>query len=315
MLAGCLDIKSVDQGGALRALLRRFNIPIVTFVDVPGFLPGTAQEYGGIIKHGAKLLYAFAEATVPKITVITRKAYGGAYDVMSSKHLRGDVNLRLANGEIAVMGPDGAVNIVFREGDQGGQDPPGAQGFLEYKAKFANPLPSPGFTHVIQPHETRRRICRSLVMLATRRSRIRGASTATSRSEAGATCRSGSVEHRLRYGVDRGPAQLAPLGKVVAAAAVQGGAVVPDHQVAGLPLVHVDALASRRVLDQVGQEHAAFGGRPADDLARVDADEQHLALRSGMGVDERPDMRAGISFFCASVWKASSPSSRRVCGL
>ena len=104
-----------DQGCPLRALLRRLQHPVVTFVDVPGFMPGTAQEYGGIIKHGAKLLYAYAECTVPKVTVITRKAYGGAYDVMSSKHLRGDVNLAWPSAEIAVMGPKGAVEIIFRE--------------------------------------------------------------------------------------------------------------------------------------------------------------------------------------------------------
>ena len=109
------------QGGALRALLRRFNIPLVTFVDVPGFLPGTAQEFGGIIRHGAKLLYAYCEATVPKVTVITRKAYGGAYDVMSSKHIRGDFNFAYPSAEIAVMGPDGAVNIVFRRRDREGR--------------------------------------------------------------------------------------------------------------------------------------------------------------------------------------------------
>jgi propionyl-CoA carboxylase beta chain len=154
------------QGGALRALLRRFNIPVVTFVDVPGFMPGTAQEYGGIIKHGAKLLYAYAECTVPKVTVITRKAYGGAYDVMSSKHLRGDVNFAWPNAEIAVMGAKGAVEIIFRE-DKG--DPAKlAAKEAEYKARFANPFVagSRGFIDdVIQPHETRKRICRSLAML------------------------------------------------------------------------------------------------------------------------------------------------------
>jgi propionyl-CoA carboxylase beta chain len=115
VLAACLDIEASPQGRALRALLRCFNIPILTFVDVPGFLPGTAQEYGGIIKHGAKLLFAYAEATVPKVTVITRKAYGGAYDVMASKHLRGDFNYAWPTAEIAVMGAKGAVEIIFRE--------------------------------------------------------------------------------------------------------------------------------------------------------------------------------------------------------
>ena len=114
VLAGCLDIDSSRKAARFVRFCDCFNIPIVTFVDVPGFLPGTAQEYGGIIKHGAKLLYAFTEATVPKVTVITRKAYGGAYDVMSSKHLRGDVNYAWPTAEIAVMGPKGAVEIIFR---------------------------------------------------------------------------------------------------------------------------------------------------------------------------------------------------------
>ena len=114
VLAGVLDINSVEEGGALCALLRCLRFPIITFVDVPGFLPGTAQEYSGIIKHGAKLLFAYAEATVPKITVITRKAYGGAYDVMASKHLRGDLNYAWPTAEIAVMGAKGAVEIIFR---------------------------------------------------------------------------------------------------------------------------------------------------------------------------------------------------------
>src|SRR5262245_63860557 len=113
-LAGCLDIDASIKGARFVRFCDCFNIPIVTFVDVPGFLPGTAQEYGGIIKHGAKLLYAYVEATVPKVTVITRKAYGGAYDVMASKHVRADINLAYPTAEIAVMGPEGAVNIVYR---------------------------------------------------------------------------------------------------------------------------------------------------------------------------------------------------------
>jgi propionyl-CoA carboxylase beta chain len=143
-----------------------FNIPIVTFVDVPGFLPGTAQEYGAIIKHGAKLLFAFAEATVPKVTLITRKAYGGAYDVMSSKHLRGDVNFAWPSAEIAVMGPKGAVEIIFRA-DLG--DPAKIDARTEeYREKFANPFvaASRGFIDdVIQPRTTRRRLARALHML------------------------------------------------------------------------------------------------------------------------------------------------------
>ncbi|OHC62090.1 MAG: methylmalonyl-CoA carboxyltransferase [Rhodocyclales bacterium GWA2_65_20] len=166
VMAGCLDIKSAVKGGRFVRFCDAFNIPIVTFVDVPGFMPGTAQEYGGIIKHGAKLLYAYAECTVPKVTVITRKAYGGAYDVMASKHLRGDVNFAWPTAEIAVMGPKGAVEIIFREEKH---DPAKlAQREKEYKEKFANPFVAGarGFIDdVIQPHETRKRICRSLVML------------------------------------------------------------------------------------------------------------------------------------------------------
>ncbi len=166
VLAGCLDIKSAIKAARFVRFCDAFNIPLVTFVDVPGFLPGTAQEYGGIIKHGAKLLYAYAECTVPKVTVITRKAYGGAYDVMSSKHLRGDVNFAWATAEIAVMGPKGAVEIIFRK-DIG--DPQKiAERTEEYRKKFANPFiaGSRGYIDdVIMPHETRKRICRSLAML------------------------------------------------------------------------------------------------------------------------------------------------------
>jgi propionyl-CoA carboxylase beta chain len=166
VLAGCLDIRSSIKAARFVRFCDAFNIPVVTFVDVPGFMPGTAQEYGGIIKHGAKLLYAYAECTVPKVTIITRKAYGGAYDVMSSKHLRGDVNFAWPNAEIAVMGPKGAVEIIFRE-DKADQAKLVARE-AEYKARFANPFVagSRGYIDdVIQPHETRRRICRSLAML------------------------------------------------------------------------------------------------------------------------------------------------------
>ena len=166
VLAGCLDIDSSKKAARFVRFCDAFNIPIITLVDVPGFLPGTAQEYGGIIKHGAKLLYAYAEATVPKITLITRKAYGGAYDVMSSKHLRGDVNLAWPTSEIAVMGPKGAVEIIFRA-DMGDQEKIDAQ-TEKYRSKFANPFVagSRGFIDdVILPHSTRKRICRSLAML------------------------------------------------------------------------------------------------------------------------------------------------------
>ncbi len=166
VLAGCLDIDSSRKAARFVRFCDCFNIPIVTFVDVPGFLPGTAQEYGGIIKHGAKLLFAYAEATVPKVTLITRKAYGGAYDVMSSKHLRGDVNFAWPSAEIAVMGPKGAVEIIFRQ-DMADADAI-AQRTEEYRQRFANPFIAGrrGFIDdVIMPHETRLRICKSLRML------------------------------------------------------------------------------------------------------------------------------------------------------
>ncbi|MCC7151420.1 MAG: acyl-CoA carboxylase subunit beta [Rubrivivax sp.] len=170
VLAGCLDIRSSIKAARFVRFCDAFNIPVVTFVDVPGFLPGTAQEYGGIITHGAKLLYAYAECTVPKVTVITRKAYGGAYDVMSSKHLRGDVNFAWPNAEIAVMGAKGAVEIIFRE-DKGDLAKLAARE-AEYKARFANPFVAGArgyIDDVIQPHETRKRICRSLAMLQHKR--------------------------------------------------------------------------------------------------------------------------------------------------
>ena len=166
VLAGCLDIQSSVKAARFVRFCDAFSIPILTFVDVPGFLPGTAQEYGGIIRHGAKLLYAYAECTVPKVTVITRKAYGGAYDVMASKHLRGDVNLAWPTAEIAVMGPKGAVEIIFRE-DIGDEEKI-AQRTEEYRQKFANPFVAGhrGFIDdVILPRDTRRRLCRSLSML------------------------------------------------------------------------------------------------------------------------------------------------------
>jgi propionyl-CoA carboxylase beta chain len=170
VLAGCLDIDSSRKAARFVRFCDCFNIPIVTFVDVPGFLPGTAQEFGAIIKHGAKLLYAFAEATVPKVTLITRKAYGGAYDVMSSKHLRGDVNYAWPSAEIAVMGPKGAVEIIFRAD---ANDPRKIEARTEeYREKFANPFvaASRGFIDdVILPRETRLRICRSLAMLRHKR--------------------------------------------------------------------------------------------------------------------------------------------------
>jgi propionyl-CoA carboxylase beta chain len=170
VLAGCLDIDSSRKAARFVRFCDCFNIPIVTFVDVPGFLPGTAQEYGGIIKHGAKLLFAFAEATVPKVTLITRKAYGGAYDVMSSKHLRGDVNFAWPSAEIAVMGPKGAVEIIFRA-DLADAEAIEARA-QEYREKFANPFvaASRGFIDdVILPRDTRGRLARVLAMLRSKR--------------------------------------------------------------------------------------------------------------------------------------------------
>ncbi|MCH8172593.1 MAG: acyl-CoA carboxylase subunit beta [Proteobacteria bacterium] len=166
VLAGCLDINSSKKGARFVRFCDAFSIPILTFVDVPGFLPGTAQEHGGIIKNGAKLLYAFAEATVPKITVITRKAYGGAYDVMASKHLRGDLNYAWPSAEIAVMGASGAVEIIFRK-DKDDKKKIAAR-TKEYEEKFANPFIAAqlGFIDdVIMPHSTRNRIARGLELL------------------------------------------------------------------------------------------------------------------------------------------------------
>ncbi len=170
VLAGCLDINSAIKAARFVRFCDCFNIPLITFVDVPGFMPGTGQEHGGIIKHGAKLLYAYAEATVPKVTVITRKAYGGAYDVMSSKHLRGDVNFAWPSAEIAVMGPKGAVEIIFRE-DAGDPDKLAAR-TEQYREQFANPFIAGhrGYIDdVISPHATRMRVCRSLAMLRSKK--------------------------------------------------------------------------------------------------------------------------------------------------
>ncbi len=169
-LAGCLDINSSVKGARFVRFCDAFNIPILTFEDVPGFLPGTEQEFGGIIRHGAKLLYAYAEATVPKVTVITRKAYGGAYCVMGSKHLRTDVNLAYPTAEIAVMGPEGAVNIVYRRELTAAADPEAVrkEKIEEFRDRFASPFVAAerGFIDdVIEPHETRPKVIRALRML------------------------------------------------------------------------------------------------------------------------------------------------------
>ncbi|HSF82986.1 MAG TPA: acyl-CoA carboxylase subunit beta [Anaerolineales bacterium] len=174
VLAGVLDINSSEKAARFVRFCDAFNIPILTFVDVPGFLPGTDQEHGGIIRSGSKLLFAYCEATVPKLTVVTRKAYGGAYDVMSSKHIRGDINLAWPSAEIAVMGPDGAVNIIFRKELAQAKDPVKRRAELvaEYREKFANPYvaASRGYIDdVIEPRETRPRLINALESLANKR--------------------------------------------------------------------------------------------------------------------------------------------------
>ena len=173
-LAGVLDINASMKASRFVRFCDCFNIPLITFVDVPGFMPGTEQEYGGIIKHGAKLLYAYAEATVPKISVMTRKAYGGAYIVMSSKHLGGDVNLAWPSAEIAVMGPEGAVNIVFREELANAENPEQTRSSLteKYRNSFANPYVAASMGYlddVIDPRETRPRVIKALEMLQNKR--------------------------------------------------------------------------------------------------------------------------------------------------
>jgi propionyl-CoA carboxylase beta chain len=174
VLAGCLDVDASNKIARFIRFCDCFNIPIVTFEDVPGYLPGTNQEWGGIIRHGAKIVYAYSEATVPKVTVITRKAYGGAYCVMGSKHIRTDVNLAYPSAEIAVMGADGAVNIIFRSELKKASDPVAARkDFVsDYRRRFANPYRAAELGYidgVIQPSETRISIAQALAMLANKR--------------------------------------------------------------------------------------------------------------------------------------------------
>jgi acetyl-CoA carboxylase carboxyltransferase component len=174
ILAGVLDIDSSTKAARFVRFCDCFNIPIITFEDVPGFLPGVTQEHGGIIRNGAKLLYAYCEATVPKVTIITRKAYGGAYDVMSSKHIRGDISYAWPSAEIAVMGPDGAVNIIFRKQIAEAEDPEAERTRLvdEYRDTFANPYVAAArgyIDDVIEPHETRPRLIEALQMLQNKR--------------------------------------------------------------------------------------------------------------------------------------------------
>ncbi|HUF39660.1 MAG TPA: carboxyl transferase domain-containing protein, partial [Anaerolineales bacterium] len=174
VLAGVLDIDASEKAARFVRFCDSFNLPILTFEDVPGFMPGTTQEHGGIIRSGAKLLYAYCEATVPKLTVITRKAYGGAYCVMSSKHIRGDLNLAWPTAELAVMGPDGAVSIIFRKELAEAADPVARKAELvsDYREKFANPYvaASHGFIDdVIEPRDTRPRLINALEMLVNKR--------------------------------------------------------------------------------------------------------------------------------------------------
>jgi propionyl-CoA carboxylase beta chain len=173
-LAGVLDIDASAKAARFVRTCDAFNIPLLTFCDVPGFLPGTSQEWGGIIRHGAKLLYAFTEATVPKLTVITRKAYGGAYDVMASKHLLADFNFAWPTAEVAVMGPEGAVNIIYRRDIASSPTPDERRAKLmdDYKARFANPYSAAerGYIDdVLVPHETRPRLITALETLQTKR--------------------------------------------------------------------------------------------------------------------------------------------------
>jgi acetyl-CoA carboxylase carboxyltransferase component len=174
ILAGVLDIDSSTKAARFVRFCDCFNIPIITFEDVPGFLPGVTQEHGGIIRNGAKLLYAYCEATVPKITIITRKAYGGAYDVMSSKHIRGDISYAWPSAEIAVMGPEGAVNIIFRKQIAEAEDPEAERTRLvqEYRDTFANPFVAAArgyIDDVIEPRETRPRLIEAVQMLQNKR--------------------------------------------------------------------------------------------------------------------------------------------------
>jgi propionyl-CoA carboxylase beta chain len=177
VLAGVLDIDASIKAARFVRFCDAFNIPLVTFVDVPGFLPGTAQEHGGIIRNGAKLLYAYAEATVPKLTVITRKAYGGAYDVMSSKHIRGDYNVAWPSAEMAVMGADGAVNILYREELARAKDAVAERKRLvaEYNDKFASPWVAAELGYlddIIEPTDTRPKLIAALEMLRNKRQEL-----------------------------------------------------------------------------------------------------------------------------------------------
>ena len=177
VLAGVLDANAAVKAARFVRCCDAFNVPLLTLVDVPGFLPGTDQEWGGLVRHGAKLVYAYAEATVPKVTVITRKAYGGAYDVMASKHLRADVNLAWPTAEIAVTAPDGAVNVVHRKELSAAKDPVAERARLvqEYRERYANPYKAAELGYVdevIKPEDTRPKVVRALEMLRTKRQEL-----------------------------------------------------------------------------------------------------------------------------------------------
>ena len=276
MLAGCLDIDSSRKAARFVRFCDCFNIPIVTFVDVPGFLPGTAQEYGGIIKHGAKLLYAFAEATVPKVTVITRKAYGGAYDVMSSKHLRGDVNYAWPTAEIAVMGPKGAVEIIFRA-DMG--DPAAIEARTqEYRERFANPFIAAkrGFIDdVIMPHGTRRRVAHALRWLANKKTRE---PVEEAREHTAVDGFSAPAGHDHRATTDRAGGRrrhvpgAAPCGPELGAQASRQSAHAPHHRRIGCSATGQGRCAPARPQRQSarrtrGQYHAGAQCRSSQQVA------------------------------------------------
>jgi propionyl-CoA carboxylase beta chain len=176
-LAGCLDIEASMKCARFVRMCDSFNIPLITFVDVPGYLPGVNQEYGGIIKHGAKIIFAYSEATVPKMTVVTRKAYGGAYIAMSGKHLAADINYAYPTAEVAVMGPEGAANIIFRKEISGADDPDAERDRLveEYRKNFANPYKAAELGYIDQvifPEETRPKLIQALLMLKNKKATI-----------------------------------------------------------------------------------------------------------------------------------------------
>jgi reactive intermediate/imine deaminase len=267
VLAGVLDIDSARKAARFVRFCDCFEIPILTFVDVPGFLPGTGQEYNGVIKHGAKLLFAYGEATVPKVTVITRKAYGGAYVVMSSKHLRGDINYAWPTSEIAVMGAKGAVEILHRA-DLGDPEKIAAH-TKEYEDRFANPFVAAerGFIdEVIQPRSTRKRVCRAFAMLRRKKRRCRGRSTTIFRCRVGRIAppcegRGGPMsrptEPRMPdpifHMIAHGPRPVAPFSHAVEADGwvILTGQMPTDPQAPDAPLPEGVEAQTRRVMENL----------------------------------------------------------------